>query len=152
MSGLKGRPRKSDEEKKARGTYKPSRGSGNESTDIMIIDAGEPIFDISAQAKELWDAVVKCMQAYGTLTDVDIPIISMLAVEYDTYIKTIGYSDIELGADNCTKPSGYRKVRTEAMSNIVKLYTQLGVGAVVRHKIRAADGKPKEKDPMDDFM
>jgi P27 family predicted phage terminase small subunit len=151
---MTGRPRLSDEEKKKRGTYKPSRGSGEEVQDVVMVDAGEPdsIFPLSAHGRELWDTITKTMVSYKTLAEVDIMTISMLCVEYDQYLECIDKPIIDIDANGNVKPSAYVTIKNAALQNILKLSMQLGITTMMRMKIRKPDDGPKKKDAAAKFF
>lgn len=148
------RPRLSDEEKKNRGTFKQSRSSGDELPSVVMVDAGapDPVFPLSESGRELWDTITKTMVTYKTLAEVDIMAISMLCVEYDTYLECVGKSLIEIdGMSGNMKVSPYVTIKNGAIQNILKLSTQLGITPMMRMKIRPPESG-KKVDPAAKFF
>lgn len=148
------RPRLSDEEKKNRGTFKQSRSSGDELQSVVMVDAGapDPVFPLSESGRELWDTITKTMVQYKTLAEVDIMSISMLCVEYDTYLECVGKSIIDIdGMSGNMKVSPYVTIKNGAIQNILKLSTQLGITPMMRMKIRPPEGG-KKADPAAKFF
>ena len=148
------RSRLSDEEKKNRGTFKPSRSSGDELQGVVMVDAGapDPVFPLSESGRELWDTITKTMVTYKTLAEIDIMSISMLCVEYDTYLECVGKSLIEIdGMSGNMKVSPYVTIKNAAIANILKLSTQRGITPMMRMKIRPPEGG-KKSDPAAKFF
>jgi phage terminase small subunit len=143
----RGRPRLSDEEKKNRGTFKPSRSSGNEVAEILLVDAGSPLLDLSAEASEFFASVTQTMIQYKTMATVDVWTVSMMCREYDIYLGTLGKSDIEIDANGVSKVSAYFTIRNKALQNIMKMAFDLGITPMLRQKLRGM--KETEKKPKD---
>lgn len=149
----RGRPRLSDEEKKAKGTYKPSRGSGDEVAEVaMVLTAGRPTIELNnSEAIELWETVTTHMIGYKIMAEIDVTMISMMCVEYDTYLDCLSKPIVDVAADGTFKPSAYYQIRAKSLTNIMKIAGDLGLTPLLRMKIRT----PKEKkstDPAQKFF
>ena len=150
---MKGRPPKTDTEKKMRGTYKPSRSTGDEVREVAIIEAGEPMVPLSPAAYQLWIDITHMLISYNRLAHVDIFQISILCQQYDVYLGTIDQGVIDVCEDGTTKPSGWYKVQKSAIDTILRLGTYLGVSPILRHRLRPSDdAKGKAEDPMGNFL
>jgi phage terminase small subunit len=149
---MRGRPRLPDDEKKKRGTFKPSRSTGDEIQDIVILDAGDPLIPLGKYGMEMWRTVTQTMISYRTLAEIDLSMIAMLCAEYDTYIETLSSGNIEITDTGQSVPSGYFKVRKECLQNILKLSHALQISNIVRSKIRQPDTDKKSNDPAAKFF
>jgi P27 family predicted phage terminase small subunit len=146
------RPRLSDEEKKQRGTYKPSRGSGDEIQDVMVLTAGDPMYPLGAEAMEYWRAITRQMAAYKILSEADIHTISRLCLYYDKWLECINKSMIDIdGMSGNMKQSAYFMNMSKLESMISNLEKQLALTPALRMKLRAPDNKKKD-DPAAQFF
>lgn len=146
-----GRNRLPDQVKKDRGTFKPSRSSGDEIRDVMVLDAGDPALPLSDIGMEMWHTITKTMITYKTLSEVDIYSISMLCIEWETYMECMGKGIVDVAPDGTLKPSAYYIIRQKSIKTISDLAKDLGISTLIRMKIRQPEDE-KPKDPAAKFF
>lgn len=157
-----GRPPKSDEEKKRRGTFKPSRSFGDEITPTAAPTKKKrgrprknPITNntLSLEAMKMYDSSVQTMSTYKMLTDLDIHHITMMCKEYDTYIKYANVSEIEFNPDTgLSVVSAQYKVRKSSLDMVIKLAEKLGISAVMRTRLRIKESGDEVDDPFQKLL
>lgn len=146
--GKGGRHRLPDALKKQRGTYKPSRASGEEPVD-MVIDQGEPMVPLTDQGQYIFDVATTTLIKYNILTEVDINLCTLLALSWESFIDNHKKPQVEFLENGNSVVSAYSKLAKDALKNIMQISTQLGITPVMRSKLRAF--APKESQPKDPF-
>lgn len=145
-----GRPSVPDEIKKARGTLQKCRSNQNKMSTTKVIDVGDPPEWMSPEVREIFTLVTDELIAANVLETVDIDLVYLLCDQYEDYykamlkIKSVGHYILTSSGDK--KPHPAIRIKTAALSNIIKLAGQLGLSPAARQKIKF---KPKENPTGD---
>lgn len=155
-----GRPSKSDTEKKARGTFRPSRATGVEVTpEIKVRKRGGrkrktalPIHKLEDDAKKMYDEAVRILEAYKTISDIDYHHISMMAYEFDVYIKHISMPMIEINPNTgLSQIHASVRIRNMALDKCFMIAKELQLTNYMRSRIRTKE-ESKDHDPLAEFV
>lgn len=160
-SSLRGRPPKSDEEKKRRGTFKPSRSYGDEPPppNAPKKPRGRPRKNVKLdkqdpqkEAEKIFAEASNVMTAYKTIHAIDYHFIAIMANEYKKYIDMSAKDGIEVNEFGMTSVSAAARLSKIHLDNMLKVAAQLGVTAVMRMRVRIKDDEQDEDDPLQKLL
>lgn len=141
-----GRPRISDEQKKARGTAQKCRLNPDKPVGTKIIDAGDPPDHLSDEAKEIFKIVTSELIAAGTLEAVDVNLVLLLCDQYQDYYEASKSRQLYARTQHGEKKiHASVKLKSQALKNIISLSGQLGLSPAARQKIKVVK-TPEKKD------
>jgi phage terminase small subunit len=149
-----GRPPKTDSEKRAKGTYKPSRSTG-EAKVYKVVDKkkiGRPrkvkSFDgvVSDEARKLYNNVLFYMQENNLENEMDTHLVALAISEYDTYIQMKNEKKIEYNDSGLSVVHASVKIRNAAIANFLKIFNALGLTPLLRERRRVKEDQ--SDDPM----
>lgn len=151
------RPRKSDQEKKNRGTYRPSRGDTKPAVGTILLEAGQPVFELSKEAHEIFQDICNVLLSRNAMEAYDVHLATLLALEYEAYMNLRDESDTQMHPDTgLTQPSGARKVKHQCIANIARYSQMLKIVPIARGGLKPNGQAPpddnKPKSPMDDYF
>lgn len=147
-----------DEEKKRKGTYKPSRATGKEVGVVGVPSIkrkpGRPKkrvsgAQLSEEARKMYDQGVQIMSEFKILSEYDFHMIGIMCNEYDTYISLQNMPKIEYNSETgMSMVHASVRIRKIALDNFMKIATALSLTAVMRMRIRVKEDEGGEDDPM----
>lgn len=147
-----------DEEKKRKGTFKPSRSTGKEVGSVGVVKVkrkrGRPKkvvsgANLSEEARKMYDQGVQIMQEFKILSEYDYHMIAIMCNEYDTYIALKDMPKIEYNSETgMSMVHASVRVRKIALDNFMKIATALSLTAVMRMRIRVKEDDGDGDDPM----
>jgi P27 family predicted phage terminase small subunit len=165
---MKGRPRKSDAEKKAIGTFRKDRA--NDAAPISPqVQSANPVFKLDTVAKKIWKKTVKFLNENNLMGEVDLDMLTIYCNEMGMYIelakkmqqaeKDIQNTrkhmeqegalpmDIAFAIKQLPSPYAYLKMSHESMEKALKISDRFGFTPHARQKLKAE--KPvEESDPI----
>jgi phage terminase small subunit len=156
-----GRPSKTDADKKARGTFKPSRstGEGIDFNKISTKKKGRPTKvseyggkTLGKDAKKMYNDVVHIMQRNGTYTEYANHLILVMCCEYDTYINLVCENPIEHTESGMSAVHASIRVRKIALDNFTKMANALSITPTMLARLRVGKEDNEEGDPMVKFL
>ena len=157
-----GRPAISDEEKKRKGTFKPSRATGKEVGAVGVSDVKRPRgrpkkvvsgAQLSEEARKMYDQGVQIMSEFKILSEYDYHMIAIMCNEYDTYISLKDEKKIEINPETgMSMVHASVRIRKIALDNFMKIATALSLTAVMRMRIRVKEEEGERDDPMKGFV
>lgn len=159
-----GRPRKSDAEKAARGTLKPSRSLSARRQKMLssnaTLVATEPPAGMTKDARDMWNIAVTFTQK-GLLTPTDAPILERWCRDYALYRKLqkkVEDSHTELIQHVETSTGGYRDVLNPLVTlvdqiakRLVTYEKELGFTPASRARVRPSTPEEEEIDEFSNF-
>lgn len=148
MSGLRGRPSKSDEQKKLEGTFRKDRssaGSANFTTISKVPPAPEGFDEV---AKAVWVTICSELIKLNIMQNIDIFNLQIICNEMSIYWKCIKEMGDRITVDTGTGSTKVNPLYTAAgiaLNNANRLAAQYGFTPSARMKLKivAADQKPK---------
>lgn len=155
-----GRPPKSDKEKKAKGTYRPSRSTGQEvKPEVKAKSKGGrrrksaiAIHQLSEDARKMYDHAVQILQTYKIISDYDYHLVTVMCNEFDTYIKLKDMPEIEYNTETgLSIVHASIRIKKIALDNFMKIAVQLNLTTAMRIRLKTKD-EGKDHDPLAGFI
>lgn len=157
---ITGRPPKSDDEKKRKGTYRPSRATGNSVDPAKVAPKKKgrrkksdiPISSLCDDAVKMYDHAVQILAGYKILTEFDYHLITVMANEYHTYISMKDHAPIEYNAETgLSIVHASVRIKKIALDNFMKIAQQLNLTTAMRIRIKLHE-EAKDHDPLAGFI
>lgn len=153
-----GRPKKPIALKRIDGTFREDRDGGTVEIEHVTEDIPAPKTIKDKEAKKLWNDLSSKFTESRMLTDLDLPLLELMCVEYQRYLmyeKEIEKSGHVLEftnkADhNYLKENPYLKLREKALKRFTEIASKFGMTPSDRAKVVQVKGK-KANDGFDDL-
>jgi P27 family predicted phage terminase small subunit len=165
---MKGRPKKSDQEKKALGTFRKHRAN-TEVPESKLPDKVSPSFILDSSGRKVWNKTIKFLKENNMMGEVDLDMLTVYCNEMARYFslnkkmkqaeKDIenerkrlekegsNVMEITLALQALPSPYAYLKICHEAMEKALKISDRFGFTPQSRQKLKAE--KPAEQtDPI----
>lgn len=149
----KGRPRKSDAQKKLEGTYRKDRSSIGSLSFSAITKIPKPPDSFDELATDVWNTICGEMIKLQILQNIDIYNLQIICNEMSIYWKCMRHMGDQFMIDTGTGSSKVNPLYTtasQALNNANRLAAQYGFtpAARMRLKMTSVDNKPKENKAM----
>lgn len=138
---MRGRPPLPDHVKKKRGTFKKSRSNPDAPNFKPLKRVPSPKIELSDTALRVYNKVCKELISQSLISDIDIDLIMLLALEYDELyfnfdrIKNGGRIDENMNSGR-ESPSAYVTMKNKNIDNISSLCKMLYITPPLRQKLK----------------
>lgn len=144
--------KKSVEELKKEGTYRPDKHAHREAeAGALLLELPPPPFKLAAAAASVYRSEGQKLVEQKMLKETDLRTLAMYAVEFSVYVSamdTVQAEGITVEHPNGTPyASAHRRIAETALKNVNALADKLGLSPAARHRIKGAgafqDATPK---------
>lgn len=165
---MKGRPRQSDEQKKALGTFRKDRSNPNPPQSKLEADL-KPVLSLDSYGKKIWERTFKFLKENNMMGDVDVDMLTVYCNEMSKYIDLSrkmakAEKDIEkerkrleaegalpveiaIAIQQMPSPYAYIKLSHESMEKALKISDRYGFTPASRQKLKA-EKAAEDTDPI----
>lgn len=155
-----GRPKKSIDELKATGTYRPSTHGKEENLVTMSVEAPESPEFLSEKALEYFHEIVGYGIDMDIISKADGAIVGLLASEFDEWVKLDKLVKKEGFLKKMPTATGFMqevvnpniKLRDDKLKVILKMLSELGLTPVARSRLQTNKASKQEKSTLGQFL